>query len=570
MKKISIIMPVYNTEKYLKESIESVCNQSFDGVELIIVNDGSTDNSENIIKEMMIKHNNIIYISQKNMGLSYARKVGLNHSSGEYIFFMDSDDMIYPDTLEYMYNEAKNNDLDCLMVNAVFKNELQNDYGYRMDKKYVVSKMDETQVVTGNELLERMIKNREWRYAVWLYFIKKSSLDNVTFFKYFIHEDSAFNYELLSGANKVKFVNKNVYMYRLRENSLMSIKQSVKNILGYINSYLIICKRNDKKERKYENYLFEIRILDQIIEVYEYLPKDEQEKSREEFKRIIPILKKRNCYYIDRYRDFFVPRKENAIKKTDVLDYIEYLEVDIVDHCNLNCNNCMHFSQLAHKGFMDKTSFERDIKRISEITKLNNLVLMGGEPLLHPEINLFLEIARKYLKDTSIQIVTNGLLLSSMSEEFWNTCKKYDIQINITPYPINIDYYKLYNKVLDRGLKLFIYSDGITSGKEFTSLQFDSSKSQDAFKNFNNCSMAKNYANLKNGKIFICPVINNIARYNKYYGTDYQVKENDYIDIYKTSKEEICSYLASPTSFCSYCDLKKRSRLKWRRFKDEN
>ena len=569
MKKISIIMPVYNTENYLKDAIESVCSQKFDGVELIIVNDGSTDNSEKIIKEMMNKYNIIVYISQSNMGLSYARKVGLDHSNGEYIFFMDSDDMIYPNTLKFMYQEASENDLDCLMVNAVYKNELKNDYGYKMDKKNVVTKIDETSVVTGEILLERMIKNREWRYAVWLYFIKRTSLDNVTFFKDFIHEDSAFNYELLSSTKKVKFVNKNVYIYRLRSNSLMSVKQSIKNILGYINSYLIICKRNDNKERRYENYLFEIRILDQIIEVYENLSEDEQEKARKEFKRIIPVIKKRNNYYVDRYRDFFIPRKIGDSKKK-VLDYIDYLEVDIVDHCNLNCNDCMHFSQLAPKCFMKLSSFEKDIKRISELVKLNNLVLMGGEPLLHPKINSFIKVARKYLRDTNIQIVTNGILLNSMSEDFWNSCKDYNIQINITPYPINIDYYKLYNKVLDKDLKLFIYSDGVTNGKEFISLRFDSTKSQDASENFDSCSMAKNCANLKNGKIFICPIINNISRYNKYYGTNYQVNEEDYIDIYEVSKKEICEYLSRAVSFCSYCDLNGSSSVKWRRFKNEN
>ena len=99
-KKISIIMPVYNTEQYLSSAIDSVFSQNMNGIELIIINDGSTDNSESIIKEKMGIYENIIYIKQSNMGLSYARKVGLEHSTGEYIFFMDSDDMLFPDSLE--------------------------------------------------------------------------------------------------------------------------------------------------------------------------------------------------------------------------------------------------------------------------------------------------------------------------------------------------------------------------------------------------------------------------------------------------------------------------------------
>lgn len=565
--KISIIMPVYNTANYLADAIESVCSQNFDGAELVIVNDGSTDNSEKIIKDKMKEYSNIVYVSEKNMGLSYARKTGLNHSTGEYIYFMDSDDLLIDGSLDFMYSEITKNDLDTLMINAVFKNELDNDYGYRMDNKNVVSKMKSTEILSGNELLETMIKNREWRYAVWLYFTKRELLDNVTFFEKYIHEDSAFNYELLSQSNKVKFVDKDIYVYRLRKNSLMSKKQSIRNILGYINSYLIICKQNDSKIFKYENYLFEIRILDQIIEVYNRLDKDEQKSAQEEFSKIRLMLRERNNYYMDKYRDFFNLDFEK-IQDISGNDTIDYLEVDIVDHCNLNCNNCMHFSQFAKEKYMSIDSFESDLKRLKDLTngKLRRLVLMGGEPLLHKNINEFLEVASRYFSKANIQIVTNGILLDRMSDSFWYTCKKYDIQINITPYPINIDYYHLYNKVLNNGLRLFIYDNGNRDNKEFTELIFDENGSID--ENYKQCWMAKNCANLKNGKIYLCPVVNNIDRYNSYHKCNYQVLDGDYIDIYKVkSVEEIKEFLSNPTPFCKHCNFKESKRVRWERFK---
>lgn len=567
---VSVIMPAYNTDKYIEEAIDSVCTQQFPKIELIIINDGSTDNTDVIINQKMKEYNNIIYIKQENSGLSYARKVGLDMAKGKYIYFVDSDDYITKNSLKQMYLECEKEHLDCLMVNAQFKNELNNDYGYKMDGKSVVSKISNTDITNGEELLKNMILNREWRYAVWLYFIKKSSLDKVTFFKNYIHEDSAFNYQLLNNTNRIKFMNEDLYVYRLRPNSLMSTKTSIKNVLGYINSYNIIYDTNNKKDNKYINLMFEMRILDQIIEVYSCLDEKDKPIAELEFKKIIPLIKNRNNYYVDKYRDFFIKNENINQDKTDVLDYIEYLEVDIVDHCNLNCKNCSHFSPLTEPNFLDINSFENDLEKLSSLTngKLKCLVLMGGEPLLNKEINSFIEIANKYFPKTRLQIVTNGILINNMPENFWETCRKYNVQINITPYPINIDYIKIYDKILDKGLDLFIYDNGTLIDKKFNQYVFDESKSQDMNNNYINCSMGKNCANLKNGKIYLCPIVNNIDRYNKYYNTNYEVTSDDYIDLYKiTSEDEIYNFLANPTPFCKYCDLSKTLKFEWEKFR---
>ena len=571
---ISIIMPAYNTEKYIGEAIDSICKQKEPNVELIIINDGSTDNTEKVIEEKMKEYDNIRYFKQENSGLSYSRKVGLDHSRGKYIYFVDSDDYIYDNSLSEMFNYAEKNNLDCLMINARFQNELDNEYGYRMDKKNVVSKMDTTEITTGENLLLEMIKNREWRYAVWLYFIKKEELERVTFFKDFIHEDSAFNYELLNKLKRIQFVDKDVYVYRLRENSLMSTKTSIKNILGYINSYMIIYNTNNKKDLKYEPMLFEMRIFDQIIESYGLLGND-KELAKKEIIKLKPLLEKRHYYYVDKYRDFLLDLndvKTDNTSKLNQLDYIDYLEVDIVDHCNLNCNDCTHYSPLAEPNFMDALSFEKDIKRLSELTngKINSMVLMGGEPLLHKDINKFIRIVNKYLPDTRLQILSNGILIDKMSDDFWNTCKECNVQINITPYPINMDYYKVFNKILDNGLDMFIYDNGQTKDKKFDRIEYDYSKSQDLLSNYLECNMAKNCANLKNGRIYICPIVNNIDRYNNYYGTNLEVLENDYIDIYDiNSGKEIYDFLAKPVPFCGYCDVKQKKKVLWKRFKEE-
>ena len=105
--KVSVIVPVYNVEQYLSDCLESICRQTLKGIEIIVVNDGSTDNSLSIIKSFQQKYSNIKLINKKNGGLSSARNAGIDMAVGEYLFFVDSDDFIDLDTLEKMYVKAK-------------------------------------------------------------------------------------------------------------------------------------------------------------------------------------------------------------------------------------------------------------------------------------------------------------------------------------------------------------------------------------------------------------------------------------------------------------------------------
>lgn len=117
-------------------------------------------------------------------------------------------------------------------------------------------------------------------------------------------------------------------------------------------------------------------------------------------------------------------------------------EVHLTEHCNLNCKGCDNYSPLAEKEFLDIEEFKRDCGRLSELFKgkIEELSLLGGEPLLHPQIADFLEISRKNFPIGEIRIITNGLLLPKMNEKFWENCRKYDIVISPTRYPINFDY----------------------------------------------------------------------------------------------------------------------------------
>lgn len=116
--KVSVIIPVYNVERYLREAIFSIINQSLNEIEIIIVNDGSTDSSFNIIKEFASKDQRIQIISNPNQGLSIARNLGIYRAIGEYIYFFDSDDLLDKDALRKCYNKCQSETLDFLFFDA--------------------------------------------------------------------------------------------------------------------------------------------------------------------------------------------------------------------------------------------------------------------------------------------------------------------------------------------------------------------------------------------------------------------------------------------------------------------
>ena len=122
--KVSVIVPVFNVESYLNESLDSILNQTLKDIEIICINDGSTDNSLDILETYSKKDKRIKIISKENEGQGVARNVGLDNAQGEYISFVDSDDFIKRDMLEKLYNKAENNDLDLVMCKvSSFDNE---------------------------------------------------------------------------------------------------------------------------------------------------------------------------------------------------------------------------------------------------------------------------------------------------------------------------------------------------------------------------------------------------------------------------------------------------------------
>lgn len=259
---VSLIMPVYNVEKYLSKALESVQNQTLKNFELIIVNDGSTDKSIDIIEEFCNKNKNFRLINQENQGPSAARNTGIKESIGEYIGFMDSDDYLEPEFLESLYNAAVENDADIACCNF-------NTYYPAQNLKIYMPFTSFPGVYSKTKALRKLILDIGVHYFVWNKLSKRSLFfdNNLTFDKMYF-EDIATSPKMFYYADKIVFLGKALYNYTSRESSILHSMNVIKindyiRALGVIRNFL-------ENEKVYKNYNGHIWIYSQRVKIVSY------------------------------------------------------------------------------------------------------------------------------------------------------------------------------------------------------------------------------------------------------------------------------------------------------------
>ena len=225
MKKLSIIIPVFNGEKFIKRCVDSVLNQSMYIDEIIIINDNSTDGTIEILEKNYSNLVNIKIINlKKNHGVSYCRNLGIEKSSGEYIGFVDSDDYVEVNMFEKMYNNAKDNNLDICICNFVEVNQ-QN----RIKSKY----KNNEEILERNKSLEKYLLNKI-SPSVWDKIFRRKILKNIKFnTKLIIGEDILFCLEAFYYSKKTGFVNDYLYNYIQNDNSAVHTISS--KLLQYVD-----------------------------------------------------------------------------------------------------------------------------------------------------------------------------------------------------------------------------------------------------------------------------------------------------------------------------------------------
>lgn len=277
--KLSIIVPIYNSEKFLDECIESILNQTFKDFELILVNDGSKDNSLSICKKWKDIDNRIVIIDKENGGVSSARNIGIVKAKGDYIGFIDSDDYIEPNMYEELIKPLEKNDIDIVICKLKIPNKKQGyNFIYPIDTVFNFSDNLEWKKLFYQGELETFPVNKIYKKA----FILNN---NVTFPNYPIYEDYIFIQNLYINNPIIYFIDKELYYYRPVINSAVQ-KYYSQRLEIVINIYI----NNLKLNKIYDNNIYENiiirRLRNSIINTIIQEKKNYYKKQKKVFDKI--------------------------------------------------------------------------------------------------------------------------------------------------------------------------------------------------------------------------------------------------------------------------------------------
>lgn len=259
-KKISIIVPIYNVEPYLKRCVESLINQTYKNIEIILVDDGSPDKCPEICDEYAHRIDKIIVIHKKNGGLSDARNFGLMNATGDYILYVDSDDYIELDACEKLATGMEEN-VD--LVIGAYKEVRNNTI---LEKKH--SNLLENKVYTAKEYVISAIERNEWYAPAWLNLYRKSFLiENNLYYKVgFYFEDIEMLPRLFLANPKIVYVDYSFYNYVIRENSIITSQETPEKVQMSVDIYSNWLRLFSKVEDEfYRTFLYGILVKYYIV-----------------------------------------------------------------------------------------------------------------------------------------------------------------------------------------------------------------------------------------------------------------------------------------------------------------
>ena len=250
-KKVSVIVPVYNTQKYLKDCMDSIVGQTLQEIEIICIDDGSTDRSLDILCEYAEKDDRITIYRQKNSGLSVVRNRGLKSSSGKYIYFMDSDDILRPDALENLYLRSAESNLDVLYFNGITMYESDEIRKSHPEfEEYYLRKGNYPKRCEGTEMFLRMRGTGEYRVNMGIQFFRRSFLEEerLLFQPGILHEDNDFTFRSMLLAKRVGYTAETYFNRRVRAQSIMTTEMKFNHIYGYFKSFLKMLEFVENKD----------------------------------------------------------------------------------------------------------------------------------------------------------------------------------------------------------------------------------------------------------------------------------------------------------------------------------
>lgn len=433
--KVSVIIPVYNSEKLLKHCLDSIINQSLTSIEIICVDDGSTDNSLKVLEELKKKDNRIIVLSQENSGAGVARNKGLEIAKGEFISFVDSDDWMEPDALEKLYNHCISNDSDMALFNSI-EHKPNNKF-----RKRIYLKKDDS-IDYNNFTFDYNYKKdfvMNGMFVIWSKFYKASFLNdnNIRFYSHEIFNDVQFHIQTMLFAKKISYLPEILYHYRkLGQTSLQTSRAITKR--GFILFDVFDEIEEWLKDNRFFNE-FEINFYRFVLNESKGRLNNTQDLYKQE---LFKILK-------DKFVKMDIP--DNILKKINIRLYKFYIHV-------ITSNTYFEYKQFSQPicGIKNSNINSRyiiedknnEIKRLKNVlSEMSNNISFNAELIDRiKKYNLFDE--QFYIKnydceglDPLIHYVSKGYKLGNKPNEQFDS-----------------SFYTKFNKnVNDSGLDPFFY-----------------------------------------------------------------------------------------------------------------
>ena len=307
MPKVSIIMPVYNAEKYLGEAIESVLSQTYTEFELLLINDMSADNSKEICREYSKKDTRIIILenNSESHGPGPTRNIGLDYATGEYVYFMDADDWADNNLLECAVARIKETNADIIQFGAVYErcNQKKSEQYYWPGKD----------ILTKDEIKKDFFYYwRENRNSLWMHLFRKEVIETIRFENIIIGEDISYIMDALCNAERIAYIAKALYHYRYVEGSTSHrwIKNTIEcreiiwnHQLNFLKSFPGDMDKLAYAEVAYDNYIWAIYQLSSNLCILPYGQKK------------VLLLQFRKKMEFDKYREMYPLKIQHGIQR---------------------------------------------------------------------------------------------------------------------------------------------------------------------------------------------------------------------------------------------------------------
>ena len=302
---VSVIIPAYNAEKYIQECLDSVLNQTYKNVELIIVNDGSRDGTKGILEEYSSHHSNIQVIHTENGGVSRARNIGLEHVNGDYVMFLDSDDLLATNAIEILLEDIKTNNAD------IAAGLMNSDVGMNT----VSLESTTTFVWKDTQGIEKALEDHPFTYSSCAKLFKREVVKDVRFMEgRKIHEDSYFVFCALLNQPRVVARNVHIYKYRSNEDSASHAAFSEK----YFDILYFAKEKWKAIEEKYPHLLDKAKnmLIKANIAMLQCLLNTNDKRYKKDIKSCIHAVKQ--------YKKYFIPTYPGDKKRFNIIIYNLY------------------------------------------------------------------------------------------------------------------------------------------------------------------------------------------------------------------------------------------------------